>query len=273
VNVWFLPMGKIKNEHLLPVEIWRIYPHPDVTPPESFLVVLKGEEDRYVPISIGHPEGQYLVMAMQHVSFPRPLTHNLLQNLLDRVKGKVNQLVIHTLKRETFHAYLLIQTQDKVFYLDCRPSDGMILATLMSIPMFMSPEVMDEAGRELSGMLNIADLGEELLGGADGEGGMEEEAEFPDDSPVLDEGAVPEAEDADDGVSNLQNLMELQMSKDGALLPTAEIAMSGPPDGPPPTRIEALRAQLDRLVAEEAYEDAARIRDQISSIEESGESD
>ena len=149
-------MHKTKNEHLLPVEIWRIYPYPDVTPPESFLVVLKGEEGKFVPISIGAPEGQYLVMAMRKVDFPRPLTHNLLQNLLDRVKGKVHQLVIHTLKEETFHAYLLIQTQDEVFYLDCRPSDGMILATLMAVPIFMSPEVMQEAGRELSGMfLNV----------------------------------------------------------------------------------------------------------------------
>ena len=40
-------MSKIKNEHLLPVEIWRIYPFDDVTPPESFLVVLKGEEDKF----------------------------------------------------------------------------------------------------------------------------------------------------------------------------------------------------------------------------------
>ena len=131
-------MRKAKNEHLIPVQIWRIYPYPDVTPPETFLVVLKGEEGKFVPISIGCPEGQYLVMAMQQVSFPRPLTHNLIQNLLGKVKGKVHQLVIHTLKDETFHAYLLIQTQDEVFYLDCRPSDGMILATLMNIPIFMS---------------------------------------------------------------------------------------------------------------------------------------
>jgi hypothetical protein len=61
-------MREAKNEHLIPVQIWRIYPYPDVTPPETFLVVLKGEEGKFVPISIGCPEGQYLVMAMQQVS-------------------------------------------------------------------------------------------------------------------------------------------------------------------------------------------------------------
>jgi hypothetical protein len=228
-------MKKTKNEHLLPVQIWRIYPYPDVTPPETFLVVLKGEEGKFVPISIGCPEGQYLVMAMQQVSFPRPLTHNLLQNLLDKVKGKVHQLVIHTLKDETFHAYLLIQTQDEVFYLDCRPSDGMILATLMSIPIFMSPEVMEEAGRELSGMLNIAELGDELSGAED----AVEEAD-----------AMPEA------------LAELEVAKEVSPEPetsTIEVELS---------ELEALKAQLDRLVAEEAYEEAARVRDQISALED-----
>ena len=225
-------MRKAKNEHLLPVEIWRIYPYPDVTPPETFLVVLKGEEGRFVPISIGCPEGQYLVMAMQQVSFPRPLTHNLLRNLIDKVKGKVHQLVIHTLKDETFHAYLLIQTQDEVFYLDCRPSDGMILATLMSVPIFMSPEVMEEAGRDLSGMLDIADLGDEVSG-SDAEG----------EADLL--GAL--AEDADG---------------DGPELTPCQADDTD--------ELDALKARLDRLVAEEAYEEAARVRDQISQLEDSG---
>jgi bifunctional DNase/RNase len=249
-------MRKTKNEHLLPVEIWRIYPYPDVTPPESFLVVLKGEEGKFVPISIGCPEGQYLVMAMRKMAFPRPLTHNLMQNLLERVKGKVHQLVIHTLKEETFHAYLLIQTQDEVFYLDCRPSDGMILATLMAVPIFMSPEVMEEAGRELSGMLNIAELGEEISSVADMDGEDLED--------VVDSDLEAEA---------LKSLTELKISKGGALLPTIDITVSGSPQAAPQSPLEALRAQLDRLVAEEAYEEAARVRDQISDLEESDEPD
>ena len=164
-----MSLKKKQDEHLIPVEVWRIYPYSESSPPQTFLVVLKGEEDRFVPISIGAPEGQYLVMAMQQVSFPRPLTHNLFQDLLEKVKGEVRRLVIHTLKEDIFHAYLLIQTEEDVFYLDCRPSDGMILATLMAIPIFMSPEVMEEAGKELGAMLNIADLGEDVSGAGNGE--------------------------------------------------------------------------------------------------------
>ncbi|MFC1526603.1 bifunctional nuclease family protein [Candidatus Latescibacterota bacterium] len=230
---------KPRHDHLLPVKVWRIYPYPDVTPPETFLVVLKGDEDKFVPISIGFPEGQYLVMAMQQVSFPRPLTHNLIQNLIEKVKGQVHQLVIHTLKDETFHAYLLIQTEDEVFYLDCRPSDGMILATLMSIPIYMSPEVMTAAGRELSGMLNIADLGE--------------------DSPTDGETPSPTGEEA---------LVEVEIKAEEEE-EAGEVEIEVQVEGVEPSELDLLRAQLDRLVAEEAYEEAARVRDLISELEES----
>jgi len=246
-------MRNAKNEHLIPVQIWRIYPYPDVTPPETFLVVLKGEEGKFVPISIGCPEGQYLVMAMQQVSFPRPLTHNLIQNLLGKVKGKVHQLVIHTLKDETFHAYLLIQTQDEVFYLDCRPSDGMILATLMNIPIFMSPEVMEEAGRELSSMLDLNELGEELSGAEEDEADSEDEE--------------AELEATIDVVAPVVEPPEPEMIEEEALPLLPVISES---DGEP-TRIGALRAQLHRLVAEEAYEEAARVRDLITELEADGD--
>ncbi|MEE3265116.1 MAG: bifunctional nuclease family protein [Candidatus Latescibacterota bacterium] len=246
-------MRKAKNEHLIPVQIWRIYPYPDVTPPETFLVVLKGEEGKFVPLSIGFPEGQYLVMAMQQVSFPRPLTHNLIHNLLGKVQGKVHQLVIHTLKDETFHAYLLIQTQDEVFYLDCRPSDGMILATLMNIPIFMSPEVMEEAGRELSSMLNLNELGEELSGADEDEADSEDEE--------------AELKATIDVVAPVVEPPEPEMIEEEALPLLPVISES---DGEP-TRIGALRAQLHRLVAEEAYEEAARVRDLITELEAAGD--
>lgn len=229
-----MSLKKKQDEHLIPVEVWRIYPYSDSSPPQLFLVVLKGEEDRFVPISIGAPEGQYLVMAMQQVSFPRPLTHNLFQNLLDKVKGEVRRLVIHTLKEDIFHAYLLVQTEQDVFYLDCRPSDGMILATLMAIPIFMSPEVMEEAGKELGAMLNIADLGEDVSGG--------------------------NGEEADPA------LVEVEVREEPGVEKVAERAAE---EGEM-SELELLKAQLDRLVAEEAYEEAARLRDKISKMENGG---
>lgn len=233
------------SEHLLPVQIWRIYPYSDVTPHESFLVVLKGKEEKFVPISIGFPEGQYLVMAMQQVKFPRPLTHNLIKHLVEKIKGSIHQLVIHTLRDETFHAYLLVQTPDEVFYLDCRPSDGMILATLMGIPIFMSPEVMNEAGRELSGMLNISGAGEDAL--ADGMDDAGEDTE--NQNPVLSEA-----------------LVEVELGSEDA--DPEELEISVAVEEPQPTELDSLKARLDQLVAAEAYEEAARVRDRISELKD-----
>jgi bifunctional DNase/RNase len=247
-----------KKEHLIPVQVWRIYPYPDVSPPETFLVVLKGEEEKFVPISIGFPEGQYLVMAMQGVSFPRPLTHNLIHNLIDKIKGEVHQLVIHTLKDETFHAYLLVQTQGEVFYLDCRPSDGMILATLMNVPIYMTPEVMGEAGRELSGMLNIAELGDDLaaeIEASRNEAGIDE--------AELDESGLEEAVEV-----SISNIADDDVEEGGSgddKSGTERVARIEPQAQ---SELDIMRAQLGRLVAEEAYEEAAKLRDEISRIEQ-----
>jgi excinuclease UvrABC helicase subunit UvrB len=115
---------------------------------------------------------------------------------------------------------------------------------------------MEEAGRELSSMLNITELGEEISSVTDMDGEDLED--------VVDPDLEAEA---------LKSLMELKISKGGALLPTIDITVSGPPQAALPSALEALRAQLDRLVAEEAYEEAARVRDQISDLEESGEPD
>ena len=132
------------DQRLIPVQIIGVYPFPEVSAsPDAFLALLKGEDEKVVPITIGEFEGKALSMARQRLNFSRPLTHNLIHNLLEKVKGRVQQVVIHTLKKETFYAYLFIQIEQECFYLDCRPSDGMILATLMGVPIFMSQEVLE----------------------------------------------------------------------------------------------------------------------------------
>ena len=219
---------KHEGEHLIPVRILGIYPYGDPQDPnplfETFLVFLKGLEEKVVPISIGRFEGQALAMAMRKVSPARPLPYNLLQDLLGKMSGQVKELVIHTLKDEVFHAYLLVQAQEQQFSLDCRPSDGMTLATLMGVPIYMNPDIMEEAGRELNGLLDKPDVSEV--------------------SPAPEGDADPSMLDADESA------------------PAGEAELS---------ELDKLKAQLDRLVAEEAYEDAARVRDMISRLAEPGD--
>ena len=216
---------KSEDENLVPVQILGIYPYGDSHDSqqlfETFLVFLKGQDDKVVPISIGRFEGQALAMALRKMPPPRPLPYNLLKDLLEKMHGEVRQLVIHTLKDEVFHAYLLIQAQGQAFYLDCRPSDGMTLATLTGVPIYMHLGIIDEAGRELGGLLEKTEAGEDT--------------------------AVPERAVEPPGI-------ELQQIE-------AE-------SGKELNELEKLKALLGRLVQEEHYEEAARVRDQISKLEE-----
>ncbi len=224
-----------ENDHLLPVRIFNIYPYSDTAQGvggiQNFLVFLKGETSKVVPITIGHFEGQALVMALRKIPLPRPLPHNLIQSLLERMNAKVHKLVIHTLKDDVFHAHLLIRTDDDVFYLDCRPSDGMILATLLGAPVFMSPEVLNEAGRELEVE----------------PGGAVQEAEAVEEASAESPAASPETGGEESGE---------QDTGESAAEPAADTL----------TNLEKLNVQLARLIAEEAYEEAARVRDRIREL-------
>ena len=225
---------KDEENHLIPVDIFDMYPYPDAEQglgiPQKFLVLLKGTENTVVPITIGHFEGQALAMAIRKIALPRPLPHDLLCNLLKRINAVVHKLVVHTLKEDVFHAYLLVQAQGQSFYLDCRPSDGMILATLLGVPLFMTPEVMEAAGQPLE----HSDQRE----GAEGE---QEQAAVPEvapDAPAEDEGVEKQSE-----------------------------AFVDPETGEPISQLEQLKAHLDWLIAQEAYEQAAQVRDRISELE------
>ena len=221
-----------EESHLISVSIFDMYPYPDAEQglgmPQKFLVLLKGTENSVVPITIGHFEGQALAMALRKIALPRPLPHDLLCNLLKRIDAVVRKLVVHTLKEDVFHAYLLVQAQGQSFYLDCRPSDGMIVATLLGVPLFLTPEVMEAAGQPLE----LSD--------------QREEAAVPEvapDAPVEDE--------------------EIEREGDGQ----QSEAFVDPETGEPISRLEQLKAHLDWLIAQEAYEQAAKVRDRISELE------
>ena len=235
-------MGVMKDEesHLIPVNIFDMYPYPDAEQglgiPQKFLVLIKGTENTVVPITIGHFEGQALAMAIRKIALPRPLPHDLLCNLLKRINAVVHKLVVHTLKEDVFHAYLLVQAQGQSFYLDCRPSDGMILATLLGVPLFMTPEVMEAAGQPLE----HSDQRE----GAEGE-----QAAVPEEDP--DAPAEDEATERESAAKESEAFVD-------------------PQTGEPISQLEQLKAHLDYLIAQEAYEQAAKVRDRISELESEG---
>ena len=103
----------------------------------SYVVILqeKGGE-RLLPIWIGQPEAESIVMEMQGIKPPRPLTHDLCKRLIVGMGGSLRRVQITKVKENTYFAELHIHRGDDVVQIDARPSDSIALALRLSAPIF-----------------------------------------------------------------------------------------------------------------------------------------
>jgi len=117
--------------------------------PANAPMVLLRERDgagRTVPIFIGAPEATAIAMAVDGVETPRPMTHDLVRDILETVDVEVDRVVVTALQDKTFFADLhLIQNGEKKV-LSCRPSDAIAVAARTGSPIFASDSVIAEAG-------------------------------------------------------------------------------------------------------------------------------
>ena len=97
---------------------------------------------RRLPIIIGAFEAQSIALEMEGIKPPRPLTHDLLKNVMDSLGASLNDVFINDLKDGTFYARLSLDSQE----VDSRPSDAIALAVRYNVPIFVADKVMDEAG-------------------------------------------------------------------------------------------------------------------------------
>jgi len=109
----------------------------------SYIVVLKDDEGkRLLPIWIGASEGNSIAMAMSNVKASRPLTHDLIVNMFDRLEIEVARVVISDLIDNTFYASLYLLQNGKEFHIDSRPSDAIAVAIRLGAPIFVEEEVI-----------------------------------------------------------------------------------------------------------------------------------
>jgi uncharacterized protein len=102
---------------------------------------------RILPIWIGPWEASAIAMRLQGVTPERPLTHDLLGTVITTLGARPERIVIVSLADETFHATLILVTDDARFEVDARPSDAIALAVRMDIPIYASAEVLDRAAK------------------------------------------------------------------------------------------------------------------------------
>ena len=119
----------------------------DETRNEQVIVFKEKEGTRYLPVVIGIAEVNAIKMKLSGIKPPRPLTHDLLLEIVDQLGAKLEKVVIDKLQHNTFYATLhLARNGHGTVTVDARPSDSVALALRAAAPIFAAEEVMGEAG-------------------------------------------------------------------------------------------------------------------------------
>jgi uncharacterized protein len=118
-------------------------------PTRTPVVILRevAGQRRVLPIFIGVPEAQAIALTMQNIETPRPMTHDLMKNLLDEVGAQVERITVTELREGTFFAEIILSAQGEVRTVSSRPSDAIALAIRIGSPIYADEEVLEEAGR------------------------------------------------------------------------------------------------------------------------------
>jgi bifunctional DNase/RNase len=118
-------------------------------PTRTPVVILRetGGQRRVLPIFIGGPEAQAIALSMQNIETPRPMTHDLMKNLLDEMGAQVERITVTELRDGTFFAEIVLRAHGEVRTVSSRPSDAIALAVRIGSPIFADEDVLEEAGR------------------------------------------------------------------------------------------------------------------------------
>jgi hypothetical protein len=177
------------------------------------LILYEVEGKRKLPIIIGGFEAQAIALKLENIKPPRPFTHDLFKHIADAFSLQVNEVFIDELHNETFYAKVICEMGGVVHEIDARPSDAIAIAVRFNAPIFVSEEIMNEAG-------------------------IVEEQQKEEEEPVL---------------------------------PPEEIVDKPEPEAVSEESLaEELNRKLEDAINREDYEEAARIRDELSRIKERG---
>jgi bifunctional DNase/RNase len=112
----------------------------------SPIVVLKDENEKFfLPIWVGIFEANAIALQLENISTPRPMTHDLLRNMIAELDARVTRIVINDLRDSTFFAQIRLIIGEKTLEIDARPSDAIALALRAEAPIFVAQSVLDQA--------------------------------------------------------------------------------------------------------------------------------
>jgi bifunctional DNase/RNase len=139
VSAWAQPAA----EGLVEVRVRGVTVDPQGASPVVLLEEVRGA--RVMPIWVGFFEARAIAMQMEQVVPPRPMTHDLIKNILEGVQARVTAVVITALKDNTFYATIGLATGATTVHIDARPSDAIALALRVNAPIYVAQAVFDSA--------------------------------------------------------------------------------------------------------------------------------
>ena len=103
---------------------------------------------KFLPIWIGHPEAAAILMKLQGTPTPRPMTHDLVTDMLGELNASVSRVAVTELRENTFYAQITLQVNGSEIEIDSRPSDALALAVRAGAPIFAAEDVIAESAIE-----------------------------------------------------------------------------------------------------------------------------
>ncbi|MBL7085085.1 MAG: bifunctional nuclease family protein [Candidatus Omnitrophica bacterium] len=114
---------------------------------EQMVVLREKKGKRTLPIIIGIPEASAIKLKVSGIRTPRPMTHDLLKNIIEQLGATLKRVIIDKLQENTFYAKLVLSDgNDKETVIDARPSDSIALALRARCPIFTSKDLLDQIG-------------------------------------------------------------------------------------------------------------------------------
>jgi bifunctional DNase/RNase len=109
------------------------------------IVLRDGDGQRILPIWVGVFEANAIALQIENVQTPRPMTHDLLKNVIDGLDARVERIVVCDLRDNTFYAAIHVSTAASAHVVDARPSDAIALALRTGSPIFVDDRVIESA--------------------------------------------------------------------------------------------------------------------------------
>ncbi len=116
------------------------------------IVLLKTTDgNRFLPIWIGHPEAAAILIKLQNAASARPMTHDLLNDMLAHLDAEVISVAVTEMRENTYYARITLQQNGNEIEVDSRPSDAIALAVRAGAKIYVAEDVIDESGVEFEG--------------------------------------------------------------------------------------------------------------------------